>query len=442
MITYEQIKRMSKESGRSYKDYIVLAPQNDPFYCGTPADRAQAQWFADLWERFEYGSGTHLRMVHYRLVSLGNVERYDGKPYENTERDWEDLCKAGKKARHLGLVDAAAFVDRRNPNPVIMARYDEPGVFEPSTEYEFDSWHLPTLSGNVSLDEPYFYVSGYDEHPRDQPYHVELWIEKSTMEEFILPVCRKWQVNYIAGVGYQSITGVISLLERAAVSAKPVRIFYVSDFDPSGDNMPVAVSRQIQYWIQDHPEYDIKLASLLLTKEQVMERNLPRTPIKESNLSKKRFEDVYGSGAVELDAMQALYPGDLARIIEEAIIPYRDPDIGERMAEAEREARLAARAERDRIMSEYRNRMEDLKDRAREIVSRYQAFEEEMQPLRQEAAELHEEIAFDMDVYFSPELPERPQSDASEPERDWLYDSRRGYADQLSVFQRRKAGDN
>ena len=39
----------------------------------------------------------------------------NGKPYKNTETNWNFLSDASEKARYLGLVDFSAFVDRRNP---------------------------------------------------------------------------------------------------------------------------------------------------------------------------------------------------------------------------------------------------------------------------------------------------------------------------------------
>jgi hypothetical protein len=87
---------------------------------------------------------------------------------------------------------------------------------------------------------------------------------------------------------------------------KPTRIFYSGDFDPAGDSMPVAVARQIEFWLQDYaPGADIKLTPLALTRDQVITYQLPRIPIKESDARKAGFEERYGAGAVELDALEA-----------------------------------------------------------------------------------------------------------------------------------------
>jgi hypothetical protein len=59
-------------------------------------------------------------------------------------------------------------------------------------------------------------VYGYDYHATDQPYHLELWIEKSTMDDVLVPICEELHVNLVTSVGFQSITGVVRLLQRAS----------------------------------------------------------------------------------------------------------------------------------------------------------------------------------------------------------------------------------
>ena len=90
---------------------LVLSQQNDPFYAGNGAEGDKARWFAEHWERFGYGSGVHLRRVHYRIVSEGNILKPDGELYENNSRCWEYMQGASRQARYLGLVDPEEIVD-------------------------------------------------------------------------------------------------------------------------------------------------------------------------------------------------------------------------------------------------------------------------------------------------------------------------------------------
>jgi len=54
---------------------------------------------------------------------------------------------------------------------------------------------------------------------------------------------------------------------------------------------------------------------------------LPRTPIKETERRRGGFEDRYGEGAVELDALEALYPGELQQVLSQCIEYYFDPTL-------------------------------------------------------------------------------------------------------------------
>src|SRR2546430_15733271 len=119
-MNYEMIKQLAKEMGCKVTDLIPLAPQNDPFYTGTPTDWAVAEWFAQLWQQFGYRVRVHIRRVHYPIDRQGTPEmRPNSKTYEKKSECWDMLNKAYKAARYLQLVNPAAFSDRRNDDPVI-----------------------------------------------------------------------------------------------------------------------------------------------------------------------------------------------------------------------------------------------------------------------------------------------------------------------------------
>ncbi len=63
MFDYNSIKGLAKQISRSTKDLIVLAAQNDPFYAGVPGRQREAEWFADIWHRFGFSDGVHLRRI-------------------------------------------------------------------------------------------------------------------------------------------------------------------------------------------------------------------------------------------------------------------------------------------------------------------------------------------------------------------------------------------
>jgi hypothetical protein len=250
---YDLIHQLKKERGCNVPDLLALAPNNDPFYAGGKASRLKAEWFTALWERFQFRRGVHLRRIHYQALSPGDVYKPDGEPYLNTEKDWEFLEETSKHARHLCLVDPADFVDRRNPEPHLY--YEPRALHDPHWHSRFPDWPLPRIETDLTCDLdwplPEFEVGGYDYCEARQPFQVEVWVEKSTMNDVLLPLCRRYKVNLVTGIGFMTITSVVSLLRRFSESGKPGRILYISDFDPAGYAMPTTVARQIEFQIRE-----------------------------------------------------------------------------------------------------------------------------------------------------------------------------------------------
>jgi len=435
-----------------------------------PAAREKAEWFAALWHDLglDGARGVHLRRVHYRI----NAQReplplpapvtwkdkdtkveYSTTVYENSERCWEVLGEASKAARYLRLVDPDAFVDRRNPDPHV---YFAPRAVMPAISYWIDSpsWKLPSVEVDLSceLAWPDFDIEGYEYLAGDQPVICEIWAEKSTMNDVLLPLGRELGVNVATSLGFQSITNVLSLLrDRARDSGKAARIFYVSDFDPSGDAMPTAVARQIEYWLPFYSEgADIALTPVALTRDQAERYRLPRKPVKDSDRRKAAFEERHGAGAVELDALEALYPGELAKIIREAVKPYHDDTLADRLDEAYDEACEAVSQAWEWESGPYYASLSEIESEARAVVERYEgelgriqdAMEAELEPLRERLENLRQDISEARDrVRVS--LPDRPGPELGPiDESGWLYHSKRDYFDQLEAYKARRNGED
>jgi hypothetical protein len=205
---YEQIKQLARQTGQRVTDLIPLAPQNDPFYTGTPNDWALAEWFAALWQAFGYTHKVHIRRVHYQIVSQQPpVVMPNGVPYENTEGCWNVLNLASKAARYLQLVDPEAFVDRRNPEALVYASSQVP---------ELEVWASSRLWGSqLRLPDfpelPAYRISGYEPV---QAFHLECWCEKSTMNDVLGPLCQRYGMNLQTGLGELSITATLALVHR------------------------------------------------------------------------------------------------------------------------------------------------------------------------------------------------------------------------------------
>src|SRR5262245_38990518 len=102
---YDKIKAAARERDCDIDDLLALHRTNDPFFAGSPAQVKRAEWFARLWSDRAFANGTHLRRIHYQLVTgAESVRMVDDKPYENTLECWKYLGDSSKYARHLEMV--------------------------------------------------------------------------------------------------------------------------------------------------------------------------------------------------------------------------------------------------------------------------------------------------------------------------------------------------
>lgn len=263
-------------------------------------------------------------------------------------------------ARYLGLVDPAAFEDHRAPAVIVHVAEDQAGVSRVPWVMAYAGVSREEMRLPDFPDPPDYFIMSYEGRQR---YHIEVWAEKSTMNDVLVPLCARYGANLQTGLGEMSITSCFDLIaRRLAASERSARILYVSDFDPAGQTMPVSVSRKIEYFIrQQFSSLDVRLIPVVLTVEQVRAYQLPRTPIKETERRKAGFEERYGEGATELDALEALYPGALSRIMEAEIGRYYDSDLVPRVRRARTELQLALHEQQQAIIAPHAKEIETLK---------------------------------------------------------------------------------
>lgn len=452
---HADFQRLTEGRQRRLADLVALSPKRDPFCAGSRGQMAKAAWFHGIWQQYVTSAKAHLRRIHYLLVSQVDPRKADGTPYLNTEACWQQLQEASTYARYGGLVDPRRLEDHRNPEPHLpWTWYDD--LVDPAIVWDenLPQWILPTiptdLAAYLDLAFPEPRLTGYDYSVASQGYHLEIWVEKSTMNDVLMPLVRRYGAVLVTSVGFQSVTSAVELItQRMQRSGTPTRLFYISDFDPAGDRMPVALSRQIEYWLALYaPDADIKLTPLALTRAQVQAYRLPRVPIKDSDLRKADFEERHGEGAVELDALEALYPGTMAAIVRAALDPYLDATLEARCAETAEEAQVEA-ADRWRERTEdLRDQLAQIRDEAQTIFGRYQqelerlhaALELELAPLREALGALEFDVKRTMEA-FDPDLPERPAAEeVCDDDTPWLYDSERTYAEQLRAYKSHSNG--
>lgn len=431
---YNSIKAEAKEQGISIKDLCALSPANDPFYVGRKSELAMADWFHAQWQALGFDSGVHLRRMHYALVSQDPpIARHDGRDYQNTQRCWDYLCSAGKYARYLNLVSPDSFVDRRNPEAKVSA---DLYASWPEANVTTDGSYGVDISLPDCPDAPDYNLSGISGWGIDgQPYMIELWFEKSTMNDVLAPLCQRYSLNLVTGLGELSITAIREFLRRAKRKGRPVRILYGADFDPAGLGMPVSVARKVEFFLSTDPEcqgLDIRLQPVLLTREQIDEYDLPRVPVKDSDKRKASFEQAHGAGQVELDALEALYPGELTSILESAILQYFDVDLADRLQETYNEYKEQLTNERDSLLDAYPE-IEDLRERYTGLA---ESFRQAIEALQEEMEGTWSAFSDDLESQLVDiESPDIPTADLDDEPESLLYQSDRDYHDQIASYK-------
>jgi vacuolar-type H+-ATPase subunit H len=361
-------------------DVIALAPPNDPFATDLPFRTEKAEWFASLWEEHGFSHGAHIRRIHYVLVSQTEpVIKWDGEPYENIRNDWQALVVASRDARYRGLIPGDALVDRQADEPRLFARGS---AFRYAPQIDVRNSYTPVSFADFP-DPPNLELSSFY---RWHDYMVEVWIEKSTQNDWLAPFCQNKNVNLIVGKGEISEVHCRQAFERARKHGKPLRILYISDFDPGGRSMPVAVARKIEFHLREQKadDLDVALRPVFLTDEQVAEYKLPRT---------------------------------------------YDPTLSDRIWKAER--RITEKLEKieKRITAQYEERLQELESELDLIREDFREWEEK-------ADETWNQMAKEMEVLAPKVKPSdipkpKPEGDPDEPA---LFHSKRDYLTQMDHY--------
>jgi hypothetical protein len=182
---------------------------------------------------------------------------------------------------------------------------------------------------------------------------------------------------------------------------------------------------------------DIELYPIALTHEQCVQYRLERTPIKESERRKTKFEDRFGSGATELDALEAEHPGELATLLEQEILRYYDAKLEQRTQDKKEllidhlvSTQERVRASHDEACQELFTEYQTLRKEFYEWVERrclpFQTRQEKVwQAITKDMAE---EMP-DLNHYALPSAKEVP------PGPNCLYRSERDYLEQLAAYR-------
>jgi hypothetical protein len=136
---------------------------------------------------------------------------------------------------------------------------------------------------------------------------VEVWIEKDALSGVVYPITAAWDVPLMVARGYASLSFL-----RGAAEDRPVFIYHMGDFDPSG----VDAGRKIEAELRaGAPDAEIHFERLAVTEDQIADWRLPTRPTKQTDSRAKGF----GAISVELDAIP---PHRLRTLVEDALVRH------------------------------------------------------------------------------------------------------------------------
>jgi hypothetical protein len=166
---------------------------------------------------------------------------------------------------------------------------------------------------------------------QQQPNRVEVWSEKGTIRGTIQPVLDEYGVTFRAMHGYSSATVVHEIASSTKLNEKPLTVFYVGDWDPSGMHMSeVDLPGRV-----DKYGGRFTLERIALTANDVHSGELPyafSATTKSKDPRHKWFVNKHGATCWELDAMN---PNLLRERVDDAIESVLDIDAWTRCIQVE-----------------------------------------------------------------------------------------------------------
>ena len=211
--------------------------------------------------------------------------------------------------------------------------------------------------------------------------------------------------------GESSDTRLAEAIDRASNDTRPAVLIYFADFDPSGHQMSISVARKVQA-LRDfkYPNLNIKLYRVALTIDQVRDLNLPNKPLSGKERRASRWRETFGHEQTEIDAMIELHPEALRQAVFDAVAPFYDDTLDERVREAEE----AWRKEAGDALREHPN-YGDVRERIEAAYERVHKAAAELQDEQDRAGEILRETV--------PSPPECPKAAPTGPAKPALFDS-------------------
>ena len=182
--------------------------------------------------------------------------------------------------------------------------------------------------------------------------------------------------------------------------------------------MPIEVGRKLQAFKAClYPDLEFEVHRVALIPDQVREYDLPSTPLKDTEKRGDKWQAAMGVEQTEIDALASLQPDLLREITRNAIAPFFDATLDQRVFEAQGHWLDAAQAIVDDGLDQ--THLDRLRDEA----------EAELAELAEQIKAINNAIQLDVDGFDLPGI-EVPEAEPSGVQPMPLLDSEWSFAEQ------------
>ncbi len=226
-----------------------------------------------------------VRAVHYQLLNDPPL-RHSAKPksrYCNDRKSYQDLVDLVTRARLSGEISFDSISDETRPVS--------------NTRFSCD------VAEFVDLELYHLFRNYRRDLLQSQLDHIELVLEKMTLQNIVQPIANKYCVPMTVGRGYCSLEPRRQIVERYQASGKDRLVLIVmSDHDPDGMEICESIGRSIR---DDFGVVDIVVHKALLTAKQIQQWKLPANGMeaKTSSSNYEKFVEQFGTDVFELEAV-------------------------------------------------------------------------------------------------------------------------------------------
>lgn len=266
---------------------------------------------AILAEYSQQGYRLTLRQLYYQFVSRDLLE--------NNQKNYKRLGEVLNNARLAGLIDWEMIEDRGRETTFVPHWQSPAEIIDTAARsFRIDKWE-------------------------DQPWYVEVMVEKQALEGVLIPVCRTLDIGFCANKGYSSSSALYETGKRLAGKyhqGKDLLVLYLGDHDPSGIDM----TRDVRERLELFSRCPVKVQRLALNMEQVDQYSPPENPAKMTDSRYWQYTEQFGDSSWELDALE---PRVLAALVEDSVLAVRDDRAWEQAVARETEMRTVLRTYAD-----------------------------------------------------------------------------------------------